>query len=971
MANTTDYTRLLDGYSLLAIKNYVDTAIGTRAPTSHASSATTYGVGTSSNYGHVKLGAADQNGATAANGVVAPNGHTHSQYLLSASETWRAIQVAGTTKIASSASTALNFLNGTHSVQFTYNSGLYAEVDLTKYKPDGSTAFLDSSNKVSTSYLPDTVLGQLEYMGTWNATTPDIILTPQKGHYYICTTAGNKNPAGGTVTGVSYAVGDWAVYNGSSWDKVDNTDAITSIKWGTGTAQTGAISIPYATGSVEGVIKLGTTSTTAAYGNHTHTLSLASSQATSGISYVYVNTVNRLTAGGSTLDLEIELSSYDITTILGYVPATDDHTHTTTIASSSGTSALTLAYGTKYQLTAGGTNFIFTMPSLGTTASTAAKGNHTHTTSLAAGGTSTISLSANTAYTLTAGGTTVVFKTPVDTTYSIAKYDTAGLLKPAYSNTTAVTLTTAAASVSNSVTVNARTTTSGKYYAVEIDKDGRLYVNVPWTDNNTNWYPTAFTWTNGTTAGPTGSLTGTGMSAVSFGAIPSASDSQSGVVTTGSQSFSGSKDFNNGVIRIGYTYPQQTTETNVILEVSNGHALLRGHLKVYSDYGSYPAVDPGISGTPDVDTEYHSTCIRISNYISGGANYCYPLSEGSGTFVLATRSWVGNNYATSGHSHILSIAADSGTNQLTLAYGTKYKLIAGGSNFIFTMPSLGTGSTQAAAGNHTHTITANATDGMFDLTGTNGTNAVTYALAPYSAATATSTWVGTASNYEKFYFGTTTPDNHWDSNKVLNFNGSFRSNYLIGRDVQVNGTLSFGDNAYAYYIPLYHHGYLGDWGYDLELGAHADNDRILIGWLHNQASTLPTSGQTFNRNIYALANQYIFTAYSGYNTEGAALGIEQGGSDLILKAGYNDSNSKCEELNCYTGMRFEANKFEFDQKGDTSASSRDATAYVTCQVPSSRPSGETEKYRMLNLFTYSQTEATNILNGKNSDGTNI
>lgn len=64
---------------------------------------------------------------------------------------------------------------------------------------------------------------------------------------------------------------------------------------------------------------------------------------------------------------------------------------------------------------------------------------------------------------------------------------------------------------------------------------------MPWTDTNTNYYPTTFTWTNGTTAGPTGSLTGSGMSTVSFGAIPSASATQSGVVTTGDQSFAGEK----------------------------------------------------------------------------------------------------------------------------------------------------------------------------------------------------------------------------------------------------------------------------------------------------------------------------------------------------------------------------------------------------------------------------------------------
>lgn len=65
-----------------------------------------------------------------------------------------------------------------------------------------------------------------------------------------------------------------------------------------------------------------------------------------------------------------------------------------------------------------------------------------------------------------------------------------------------------------------------------------------WGTDNT---PTTFSWAGGTTEGPTGSLTGNGMSAVAFPAVPSASASASGVVTTGNQTFAGAKTFNDTI----------------------------------------------------------------------------------------------------------------------------------------------------------------------------------------------------------------------------------------------------------------------------------------------------------------------------------------------------------------------------------------------------------------------------------------
>ena len=61
----------------------------------------------------------------------------------------------------------------------------------------------------------------------------------------------------------------------------------------------------------------------------------------------------------------------------------------------------------------------------------------------------------------------------------------------------------------------------------------------------TDTYPTTFTYTGGTTAGPTGSLTGSGMSAVSFAAIPAAASGASGIITTGAQTLDGVKTFSS------------------------------------------------------------------------------------------------------------------------------------------------------------------------------------------------------------------------------------------------------------------------------------------------------------------------------------------------------------------------------------------------------------------------------------------
>ena len=93
-------------------------------------------------------------------------------------------------------------------------------------------ATLDAGGKVPQSQIP--LMGDLNYQGTWNASTNTPTLTSSvgtKGYYYVVDVSGNTNLNGIT----DWVIGDWAIFNGSIWQKVDNTDAVTSVNGLVGT----------------------------------------------------------------------------------------------------------------------------------------------------------------------------------------------------------------------------------------------------------------------------------------------------------------------------------------------------------------------------------------------------------------------------------------------------------------------------------------------------------------------------------------------------------------------------------------------------------------------------------------------------------------------------------------------------------------------------------------------------------------
>ena len=83
------------------------------------------------------------------------------------------------------------------------------------------------------NYAPPSLLkGTVTYKGTWSAdtNTPTLINPPDSttnGFYYVVSAAG-------TQFSLSFNIGDWIISNGSAWEKVDNTDAVSSVFGRTG-----------------------------------------------------------------------------------------------------------------------------------------------------------------------------------------------------------------------------------------------------------------------------------------------------------------------------------------------------------------------------------------------------------------------------------------------------------------------------------------------------------------------------------------------------------------------------------------------------------------------------------------------------------------------------------------------------------------------------------------------------------------
>ena len=260
-------------------------------------------------------------------------------------------------------------------------------------------------------------VGALSYQGTWNASanTPTLASgVGTKGYYYVVSVAGSTNLDGIT----DWQIGDWAVFNGTAWQKVDNTDAVTSVNGQTGTVVLGASDVG-ATPNTTYVIA-GTALSGGGRLNANVTLNLANTAVTSG-SYGNASTV-----GTFTVDAQGRLTSASNTAIsitsgqvsgLGTMSTQNANSVTITGGTISGLSSpLAVASGGTGVTSSSGANSVVLRDT-----NTNISGNafFAGTTSTAAAGTTTILTAASTPVNVVTGSGGQTFNLPDATTLPI------------------------------------------------------------------------------------------------------------------------------------------------------------------------------------------------------------------------------------------------------------------------------------------------------------------------------------------------------------------------------------------------------------------------------------------------------------------------------------------------------------------------------------------------------------------------
>ena len=165
-----------------------------------------------------------------------------------------------------------------------------------------------------------------------------------QNYYYIVSVAGTTN-----LNGISdWQIGDWAIFNGTVWQKVDNTDAVTSVNGQVGTVVLNAANVGATAnttyvlasglltggGQLNANVTLGLTTVPVANvpGAVPNTVNIIAGTGLSGggalTGNVTINNAGVLDFNGRTGN--VSLSNTDVITALGYTPGTSNTSGTVT-----------------------------------------------------------------------------------------------------------------------------------------------------------------------------------------------------------------------------------------------------------------------------------------------------------------------------------------------------------------------------------------------------------------------------------------------------------------------------------------------------------------------------------------------------------------------------------------------------------------------------------------------------------------
>ena len=160
--------------------------------------------------------------------------------------------------------------------------------------------------------------GGLSYQGTWNASTntPTLVSsTGVNGYYYITATAGSTNLNGIT----DWQIGDWLLFNGTVWQKIDQSNLVTSVNGQTGAVSVGTVTSVAATAGT-GISVSGSPITTTGTLTITNTAPDQTVVLTAGTGINTSGTYPSFTITNSAPDQTVALTQGGTTTITGTYP---------------------------------------------------------------------------------------------------------------------------------------------------------------------------------------------------------------------------------------------------------------------------------------------------------------------------------------------------------------------------------------------------------------------------------------------------------------------------------------------------------------------------------------------------------------------------------------------------------------------------------------------------------------------------